>query len=78
MSEKLQIEQAQEQFLELIERVQADQEFVIMRGDKPIAKLIKPPKRPAIGELEASFVGVDTDLLDEPDEELNKSFYKDI
>ena len=76
MSEKIQIEQAQEQLLELIEKVQAGEEFLIMRGEQPIARLIKARKRPAIGELQPSFVGIDTDIIDEPDEEFNKGFYK--
>jgi antitoxin (DNA-binding transcriptional repressor) of toxin-antitoxin stability system len=78
MSEKIQIENAQEQFLELLEKVQAGEEFLFMRGEQPVAKLIRAHKRPAIGELEPSFVGIDTDIIDEPDEKFNKGFYKDI
>jgi hypothetical protein len=48
-----------------------------MRGEQPVARLIKARKRPAIGELEPSFVGIDTDIIDEPDEEFNKGFYKE-
>ena len=78
MSEEIHIERAQEQLLELIEKVQAGEEFVIMRGEQPIAKLIKPHNRSTIGELKPSFVGIDTGIIDEPDEKFNKGFYKDI
>ena len=77
MSEILSEKQAQQRFDELIARVEKGEEFHITRNKKIMAKLAKASNnRPKFGELEPSFVGINTDLIDEPDEELNRKFYE--
>ena len=77
MTETLNGKQAQQRFDELIARVEKGEEFFITRNKKIVAKLAKASNnRPKFGELEPSFVGIDTDLIDESDEELNSKFYE--
>ena len=77
MNETLSVEQAQQRFDELIARVEQGEEFYVTRNKKIVAKLAKASNnRPKFGELKPSFVGVDTDLIDQPDEVLNRKLYE--
>lgn len=68
--------EAKTNFSKLLREVEEGNSVLIYRGAVPIAELVPFQRsRPTCGELEPSFVGIDTDLIDEPDEELNKLFY---
>jgi len=76
MTENIDAKDAQERLYELIDRVEKGEIFYITENQKIIAKLQGATNsRPKFGELEPSFVDIDTDLVDEPDEELNRAFY---
>jgi prevent-host-death family protein len=57
MSEPVSIHAAKTHLLRLIARVEAGEEIIIARGDKPVAKLvpIAPKGRPVFGAMRGMF-----------------------
>jgi antitoxin (DNA-binding transcriptional repressor) of toxin-antitoxin stability system len=67
------VRDTEKQLLELLEKVQAGEEVILAKDDKPIAKLSKVQRTPQPGRMKGKIWMADD--FDKTDQEIIDSFY---